>query len=253
MKNNRELKPIIAHGKEPLRLLALSDGVFATVLTLLVLDLRIPDALNVDGGNTITFIRWFGPHFLSYLLTFIVAGNYWLAHHRNFDHVVLYDRGLLGYNLLFLLFIGLFPFSTATLGLSSFRNNNFSFYWAIYATNMILAGILLNLTWNYAVSHHLVNQEITRQQSWHITVHQIVTPVVFMISIFTNYLFPKAFLGPYTLWLILPVIWVVDRQFGDISPKPPPQTQGWAGLLWRFGTLILWLLLFGLAIWILSL
>src|SRR5512140_498479 len=154
MKEKREPKTSLRRGKEPLRLLALSDGLFATVLTVLVLDLRIPDTLTVNTGNMAEYVKWLGPHLFSYLLTFLVTGTYWLAHHRDFDLIDQYDRGLLAYNLLFLLFIGLFPFSTASVSLPNFRSNSFAFYWAIYASNIILAGIMLTLTWNYAVSHH---------------------------------------------------------------------------------------------------
>ena len=58
--------------KETRRLIGLSDGLFATVLTLLVLDLRIPDLLSSGDGNPNTFLKWIGPHLFSYLLTFLV-------------------------------------------------------------------------------------------------------------------------------------------------------------------------------------
>ena len=81
----------LTKGKEPLRLLALSDGLFATVLTLLVLDLGTPAALNAGGGNITAFVKEIGPHLFSYVLTFWVAGTYWLAHHRDFEYVTSYD------------------------------------------------------------------------------------------------------------------------------------------------------------------
>jgi uncharacterized membrane protein len=248
MKEHHEKKTNLFPGKEPVRLLTLSDGLFATVLTLLVLDLRIPDALNA-AGNMTAFLNWLGLHLFSYLLTFLVAGTYWQAHHRDFDQVVTYDRGLQGYNLLFLLFIGLLPFTTATISLNSFNSSSYAFYWAIYAANIILAGILLNLTWNYAASHGLVDPEMTRQQIRHITMRQVVTPVVFLVSIFANYLLPHAFLGPYTLLIIPLIIWGVDRHYTKIYPKKPPQPRGMGELLWRGGTVVFWLLMIGLAVW----
>jgi uncharacterized membrane protein len=249
MKDSRERKMSLTQGKEPFRLVALSDGLFATVLTLLVLDLRIPDTLNVSGGNPTTFIKWIGPHLFSYLLTFLVAGTFWLAHHKNFDYVVHFDRGLLGYNLLFLLFIGLLPFSTAAISLGRFQSSTYTFYWAIYAANIILAGIMLNLTWNYAVSHRLVTSEITGQQCLHITIRQIVTPAVFLISIIIQYLFPYGFLGPYILLVIPLAQWGVDRSFVDAEPKRLSVISGWAELGWRLGSMLPWLLILGLAIW----
>ncbi len=130
----------------PARLLALSDGLFATVLTLLVLDLKIPEALSGQGQSPSDFLRSVGPHLFAYLLTFFVAGTYWLAHHRDFDLIVDYDRGLLGYNLLFLLFVGLFPFSTAAISSFSLSATRYAFYWAVYGANIFLAGIMLTLT-----------------------------------------------------------------------------------------------------------
>jgi uncharacterized membrane protein len=253
MKDNREPKMSLSLGKEPIRLIALSDGLFATVLTLLVLDLRIPDVLNNNSMTTMAFTKWLGPHLFSYLLTFLVAGTYWLAHHRDFDHVIHFDRSLLAYNLLFLLFIGLLPFSTATISLGGFQGGAYPFYWAIYATNIILAGILLELTWLYAVSHGLVSAEMTRQQRLHMTLRHIVTPAVFLISVIVEYLFPKVFLGPYTLVLIPLAVWGMDRFFVDSGPKRLASSSRWSELLWRAGSILPWLLVIGLAVWAMSL
>jgi uncharacterized membrane protein len=249
MKANRDRKTSLMEGKEPLRLLALSDGLFATVLTLLVLDLRIPEALAAEGGTVTAFIKSLGPHLFSYLLTFWVAGTFWLAHHRNFDHVDHYDRALLGYNLLFLLFVGLFPFSTATVSLGGFQSGDYPFYWAVYAANIILAGVMLELTWNYAVSHGLLTEDTTRRESRYITLRQSVTPAVFLLSIIVEYLLPQAFLGPCTLLVIPLALWAVDRYPGEADLHKPSQRLSGSELLWRAGTTLPWLLIIGLAVW----
>jgi uncharacterized membrane protein len=249
MKDSQENKINDIQGNEPFRLVALSDGLFATVLTLLVLDLRIPVGLNIDGGDITAFIKWIGPHLFSYLLTFYVAGTYWLAQHRDFNHVIHYDRGLLSYSLLFLLFIGLLPFSTASINLVGPSTSAYPVYWAIYAGNNILAGIMLTLTWNYAVSHHLVNLEITLPQSRYMSARRMVMPFVFLVSIVTEFLFPRAFLGPYTLLLIFPVLWWLDHIFGVSGTRRQPARPAWQELFWRAGSLLPWLLIFGLAIW----
>ena len=249
MKENWERKTNIVRGKEPIRLIALSDGLFATVLTLLVLDLKLPDALSASSGNIATFLKWVGPHLFSYLLTFLVAGTYWQAHHRDFDQINQYDRSLLAYNLLFLLFIGLLPFTTASLSLPNFKSNSYAFFWAIYATNIILAGIMLILTWNYAVSHHLVSPEMTQRQSQHINIRRLVTPAVFLISIGMGYLFPRYILEPYTLLIIPLGQWFVDRHFTGAEPKSPTGHPVWSELLWRAGTILPWVLVMGLALW----
>lgn len=247
MKNSQAPHPDLPSGKAPDRLLALSDGLFATVLTLLVLDLRIPEAISSSGGNITGVIKWIGPHLFSYLLTFYVTGTFWLAHHRDFGHIIRHDRRLLNYNLLFLLFIGLFPFSTA--GLSSGSLKDYPFYWAMYAANIILAGLMLTLTWNYAVSHRLLSAETTPMQCRNITVREIAIPAVFLISAFAEFLFPQAFLGPFTLLTIPLVMWLSERYFPiDVQDRPAGQTV-WSERLWRAGAILPWFLIIGLAVW----
>jgi uncharacterized membrane protein len=241
--------PNASGGREPIRLLALSDGLFATVLTLLVLDLRLPETLSGPGLTPAGFLRSVGPHLFAYLLTFFVSGIYWLAHHRNFDLIVGYDRGLLGYNLLFLLFVGLFPFSTAAVSSFSLNPAGYPFYWAVYAGNIILAGIMLTLTWLYALSHGQVDAGTTRAQSSHIVVRQLTTPAAFLLSIFAEYLFPRAFLGPYTLLTIPLLVWVADRHFVRTDPAQPTIGPTKREPLWRAGTSLIWVLLILLAAW----
>jgi TMEM175 potassium channel family protein len=249
MKAKRADKAGAKEGKGPARMLSLSDGLFATVFTVLVLDLRIPEAIRAGAGNESTLVKWLGPHLFSYLLTFLVAGTYWLAHHRNFDLIVDYDRGLLGYNLLFLLFIGLLPFSTAGISSGSYRSTEFAFYWSIYASDLLLAGVMLTLTWTYAVAHNLTAARTTGQETRYITMRQSVTPAVFLISILAEWLLPQAFPGPWTLLLIPLAMWWVDRRYAAIDPDRPSSPASRSDLFWRVGRILPWAVMIGLAIW----
>jgi uncharacterized membrane protein len=249
VKTHQKPKLTETERNEPIRFLALSDGLFATVLTLLVLDLRLPEALSSAGETRTAFIRWLGPHLFSYVLTFWVAGLYWLAHHRNFEKLIHTDRGLLSYNLLFLFFVGLFPFSTATLSLGNFQSNEYPFYWAIYAVNILGAGVLLEVTRWYAISHHLAMAETTSQQRRYVTVRHLVTPAVFLLSIIAEYLFPQAFLGPYTLIVIPFLMWGIDHRLAPAMPDQVAQPSSLSEVLWRAGTIVPWLVILRLAVW----
>jgi len=95
-----------------------SDAVFAIAITLLVIEIKIPDKefLKEHGGlSDKTLLRSLSdlvPKFTWYIISFFLIGLYWSIHHRMFGFVTSYDRKLLFLNLLFLFFVALMPFST---------------------------------------------------------------------------------------------------------------------------------------------
>lgn len=94
----------------PERLMALADGVFAIVMTLLVFQLAVPLTSDTERLGTQLAEMW--PDFLIYFLSFFVLGVFWLVHHLVFDTVERYDTTLIWLNLVFLMFASLIPFST---------------------------------------------------------------------------------------------------------------------------------------------
>jgi len=98
------------------RLIFFSDAVFAIVMTLLVLEIRVPEVpLALAAAEVPNEVLALGPKFFSYVLSFLVIGTYWIAHHQTLRYVQSYDRRLLWLNLLFLLSISFIPFPTALL------------------------------------------------------------------------------------------------------------------------------------------
>src|SRR5215510_14856437 len=95
-----------------------SDAVFAIAITLLVIEIKIPDKefLKEHGGlsdkTLLHALDELIPKFVGYLISFCLIGLYWSIHHRLFGFVTSYDRKLLFLNLFFLFFIALMPFST---------------------------------------------------------------------------------------------------------------------------------------------
>lgn len=94
----------------PHRLIALADGVFAIVMTLLVFELAVP--LATDGQDLAAELAEMWPEFLIYALSFLVLGVFWLVHHLIFDTVERYDTTLIWLNILFLMLASLVPFAT---------------------------------------------------------------------------------------------------------------------------------------------
>jgi uncharacterized membrane protein len=96
------------------RLLALSDGVFAIALTLLVLSLRAPD--DVTDATLDQALRDLRPELFAYGLTVVVIGAFWIGHHQLFAHIERVDGRLMWLNVLYLGLVALLPFPTDLLG-----------------------------------------------------------------------------------------------------------------------------------------
>jgi len=95
-----------------------SDAVFAIAITLLVIEIKIPDKEflkqhgDLSDKTLLHALDELVPKFVGYLISFCLIGLYWSIHHRLFGFVTSYDRKLLFLNLLFLFFVALMPFST---------------------------------------------------------------------------------------------------------------------------------------------
>ena len=98
---------------EKSRLEAFSDGVFAIVITLLILDIRFPE---VDYSQFAETLRSVLPRILAYVLSFIIIGLYWVIHHNSMHAIKKTDRGFLWLNILFLLCVSFIPFPTSLVG-----------------------------------------------------------------------------------------------------------------------------------------
>lgn len=95
------------------RLILFSDAVFAIAITLLVIEIKIPDFHeNVSDKALLHSLGRLIPKFLGFVTSFMLIGFYWTVHHRIFGFVTSYTRKLLLLNLVFLFFVVLMPFST---------------------------------------------------------------------------------------------------------------------------------------------
>jgi uncharacterized membrane protein len=96
------------------RIEALSDGVFAVVLTLLVLELKVPEMSHADAVEQLSgSLRHLGPTFAGYLITFVVGSLFWYLHHASFQFIRHTTPALIVANLGFLGFVALLPFTMA--------------------------------------------------------------------------------------------------------------------------------------------
>jgi uncharacterized membrane protein len=130
------------------RLEAFSDGVFAIAITLLVIDLAVPDlheAAEQGGLGTALFHQW--PSYLAYLVSFLVIGIIWVNHHSVFDKVRQVDRPVLFANLALLFTVVTIPFSTRLIAEYLTAGSDAHLAAAVYSATMLLMGLTYSLLW----------------------------------------------------------------------------------------------------------
>jgi uncharacterized membrane protein len=121
----------------PARLEAFSDGVIAVIITVMVLELKVPDHDGMAGLHAVL------PAIFLYLLSFIQVGIYWVNHHYLLDDVERVGHGTLWANLIFLFCLSLFPFATDWIG----QKGVSSFSTALYAAISFLPGASYSVLW----------------------------------------------------------------------------------------------------------
>lgn len=143
-------------GKNTQRIEAISDGIFAVAMTLLVLEIKVPAAEGkLTEGELAHVLLAQMPRFLVYFLSFMTAGIFWVGQSAQFAYIEKSDRNLNWLSLLFLLFVSLLPFSTAFL--SDYTNYRFAIF--VYWFNILMLGVSLYINWSYAVRHRFVETE----------------------------------------------------------------------------------------------
>jgi uncharacterized membrane protein len=131
---------------DPARVLALSDGVFAIIITLLVLEIHVPELTQGQSLNqALAEVR---PSLVAFVISFILAGMYWVGHRDLFALIRRTDRGLVWLNILYLLPLSLLPFSASLLG----RYNQEPRALRIYGLVLILIAAMRTVTWLYATA-----------------------------------------------------------------------------------------------------
>jgi uncharacterized membrane protein len=163
------------------RLVFFSDAVMAIAITLLALDIRLPEAhLDAAPGDLTARVLALGPQVQSYVISFLVIGLYWVTHHRTFGYIQRYDARLIWLNLLFLMLIAFLPFPTSLLG--DFPDEQAAVI--LFAATVAAIGAVSSLTWWYAThGHRLVEARLDRHTIRWGTVRGLIPLVVFLFSI----------------------------------------------------------------------
>jgi TMEM175 potassium channel family protein len=149
-------------GQSAERLAALSDGVFAIAMTLLVLDLRAPAAGLIHGEHDLwRALVSLSPRLLMYMLSFMTLGIFWVGQQTQLNHLERSNRSLTWIHLAFLFLVTMLPFSTALLS----EHIGYRAALIVYWVNILLLGATLYWSWVCAVGSGLVKSDIPSSSS----------------------------------------------------------------------------------------
>jgi len=138
------------------RLAALSDGIFAVAMTLLVLDIHAPAAHAIHSEDDLWLaLRQLAPRLLVYLMSFVTLGIFWIGQQTQFNQLAQSDRHLTWIHIAFLALVSVMPFSTSLLAEFIEFRLALLLYWA----NILFLGLILYVSWRYAASAGLVQSD----------------------------------------------------------------------------------------------
>jgi TMEM175 potassium channel family protein len=144
-------------GQSVERLAALSDGIFAVAMTLLVLDLRVPAINAVHSERDLwQALIALSPRLVMYLMSFLTLGIFWVGQQTQLNHLARSDRSLSWIHLLFLFAVSITPFSTRLLAEFPAYRVALAVYWL----NIFLLGAALYFSWVCAIELGLVKDDL---------------------------------------------------------------------------------------------
>jgi uncharacterized membrane protein len=176
------------------RLILFTDAVFAIAITLLVIEIRVPELHHVTEADAVQGLLQLVPKFIGFFISFFVIAIYWVAHHRIFRFVRRLDNRLIWTNLFFLLGIVLMPFTTAYQSEYSLLRTP----WILYSINIILVGImqvrlqtyLRNRAHGLTLAHEHAHPDLD-------LFRPLTSPLVFLCSILLSF-----FVAPWMVRLV---------------------------------------------------
>jgi uncharacterized membrane protein len=180
------------------RLEAFSDGVLAIIITIMVLELKVPEEPTLHGlGQSATGL-------LTYLLSFVYIGIYWNNHHHMFLLSRKVDGSVLWANLNLLFWLSLYPFTTAWMDESEFQRTPV----VVYGVNLLLA----------AMSYYVLQQRILRAEGQESLLREAVgrdlkgkaSPLIYLLGITLCFVDPRLGLVPF---VVVALMWLApDRR-----------------------------------------
>jgi uncharacterized membrane protein len=209
----------------PARVEAFSDGVFAIIITLLALDLRVPRASVVQNGSLAAALLHQWPVYVAFVLSFLQVGVVWANHHAMFHYFRRTDHKVLIYNLLLLMCVTVLPFTTSLLAEYA-RAPEVERRTAalVYSGVLVISGVFFDALWNHALHADLVKPHADPHRLYWLRRHWLLLPIFYGIAFALAFVSARVSMVMYALLLIYyalpgPVVlrWMTARRAHDAA------------------------------------
>lgn len=190
---------VFRRGEGTDRIQFFSDAVFAIAMTLLVLEIRLPE--NAEDDLTAALLDLW-PYYLAYVLSFVITALNWVTHHRKFRFIIRFDNRLITINLLLLLIVAFVPFPTSVMA----EHGDQTAAIVLYAATVASLSLVQLWIWVHAYRNGLMGKEVDRGMYLYVVVNLIPAPLVFLVSI------------PFAIWWPswTPFFWILIWPVGVV-------------------------------------
>jgi TMEM175 potassium channel family protein len=196
--------PEASRSRDRDRIINLSDGVFAIAITLLILDIRVPDMPeNLVATELPAALLALWPKYLGYLLSFVGISTFWMIHQSIFRPIRAYDRVLLYLNFVFLMVVAFVPFPTSLLG----EYGNHQLPVAIYAATLAIGRLLLTaIHWYSTRDGRLLEEAQDPRIVRFFLIRGLTIPAIFLLSIGISFFSVSAAIWTWFIMLAVDAI-----------------------------------------------
>ncbi|MFK2902671.1 DUF1211 domain-containing protein [Dyella ginsengisoli] len=197
------------HASQLERLTFFSDAVFAIAITLLVIEIHVPRLGVADDHAYLVALHELTPSFMGFILSFLVIGALWAAHHRVFGLLADYDSGLVMPNLLLLMVIAFMPFATALMSANPLARVPELFY----AGTLFTAGVLQRWLFGKALRAPYLRRDVAQADVVAVRARSWALPTAALLA------FALAWVAPAYNNFVLLMIPLLARMFPRLARR----------------------------------
>jgi len=190
------------------RIETLTDGIFAIVMTLLVLEIAVPRLTHseVIAGELLRQLLELWPLILSYAISFIILGFFWINHHDQFHYIKRANRVFVWITIFHLMFIAFVPFSTALLG--QYYDQQISVM--VYGINIAIAAFWACIQWWYATKdHRLIDPDLDRNFITIVFRRGVIGIIFYLIAVAVSFISTHASI---VFFIAIPIYYLVPTR-----------------------------------------